>query len=175
MARNAVITSVFFLVLVACGSMPSNFEMYPQAITEDKVVDEHTAILLVGNAGPGSLDYLQFVHSLLPAINVRNINVPPNSIIAVPVPVGITNLELQNYTVTGRGAGYLPNGMAIGYVPVHTPRIDIAAHGAYYIATIFPAAQQNFTTSPDPGMLKQFKTTHPKIASLRANNFSWPR
>jgi hypothetical protein len=65
--------------------------------------------------------------------------------------------------------------MAVGYVPGHTPRIDITDHGAYYIATIFPAAQQNFTTSPDPGMLKQSKNSHPKIVGLKAKNFSWPK
>jgi hypothetical protein len=149
--------------------------MYPQAIAEDKIVDENTAILLVGNAGPASLGYLQFVHSALPAINVRNVALPPNGIVAVPVPVGLTKLELQNYSLSGGGGAYLPSGMAVGYVPVHTPKMDITSNGVYYVATIFPGAQPNFTTSPDLVMLKQFKAGHPKVASLKANNFTWPK
>jgi hypothetical protein len=65
--------------------------------------------------------------------------------------------------------------MAVGYVPVHTPKINITSNGVYYVATIFPGAQPNFTTSPDPGMLRHFKASHAKIASLKVNNFNWPK
>jgi hypothetical protein len=162
-------------VLATCTSLPSNFEMYPQAIVEDKTVDDNMAILLVGNAGPARLDYLQFGHSAMPAINVRNIVVSPKDIVAIPVPVGTMNLELNTYTVAGASGGYLSNGMSIGYIPVHTPKLDITAHGVYYVATIFPGERENFAVSPDPGVLKRFKSTHPQIASLRAVNFVWPK
>ncbi len=159
----------------ACGSVASNFEMHPQAVVEDKTVDSNTAILLVGNAGPASIGYVQFVHSFMPAINVGNIVLPPNGIIAVPVPVGITNMEINCYTIAGRGGGYLPSGMSVGFIPVHTPRMNITAHGVYYVATIVAGEARKFTVTPDPGMLKQFKSTHPQIARLTAVNFSWPK
>jgi hypothetical protein len=111
----------------------------------------------------------------MPAINVRNITVPPGSIAAIPVAVGTKSLELNTYTVVGRGGAYLPSGVSSGFVPVHTPRSDITAHGVYYVATIFPGQRENFSISPDPAMLKRFKSTHPKIASLRAINFEWPK
>jgi hypothetical protein len=133
------------------------------------------AVLLVGNIGPSSINYLQFVHSSLPAINVHGIDVPPNGIVAVPVPVGISSLSLADYTVSGHGGGYLPNGMAFGYIPVHTPKIDISSRGLYYIATIHAGSSEEYTAHPDPVMLMQFRKTHPQLASLKPINFSWPR
>jgi hypothetical protein len=171
-----ILAALFTIALLArCGPLPSNFEMYPQAVTGDRDISEQTAIVLVGNAGPASLGYLQFVHSGMPAINVQNIELRPRGIVAVPVPVGLTALELANYTVSGQAAGYLSSGTSYGYVPVRTPRMDIPAHGVYYVASILPDARPNFSSSPDPAMLTQFKNTHPRIANLKALNFTWPR
>jgi hypothetical protein len=175
MIRRLVVVSTLLSLVVACASAPGKFSMYPSAIQAGQSVDDEMAVLLVGNVGPDSINYLQFVHSSLPAINVRGIDVPPNSIVAVPVPVGISSLSLEDYTVSGRGSGYLPNGMAIGYIPVHTPRIDISSRGLYYIATIHAGSSERYTTHPDPAMLMQFRKTHPQLASLKPIDFTWPQ
>lgn len=149
--------------------------MYPSVLQTGQSVDDGMAVLLIGNAGPGSINYLQFDHSSPPAINVRGIDVPPNSIAAVPVPVGVSSLSLEDYTVSGRGGSYLPNGMSIGYIPVHTPGIDISSPGMYYIATIHAGLSARYSVRPDPAMLMQFRKTHPQLASLKTINFSWPQ
>jgi hypothetical protein len=105
---------------------------------------------------------------------VRGIDLPPNGIVAVPVPVGLKDLSLEDYTISSRGAGYLPNGMAYGYIPVHTPQIDIATRGLYYIATIHAGSSEKYSAAPDPAMLTQFRRTHPQFANLKPINFSWP-
>jgi len=161
------------LVLAACAGLPANFEMYPQALNEGQPLPGGKAVVLVGNGGPAGINYLQFVHSGLPAINVNGIDVPPMGIAAVPVPVGLTGFSLEDYTISGRGGGYLPNGMALGYIAVHTPKIDITTPGLYYIATVFPGSEQDFTTAPNPAMLRQFKAAHPQLAKLKPVNFSW--
>ena len=137
--------------------------MYPTALGNNSAVAEDVAVVLVGNGTPVTIDYLQFGHSNLPAINARGISISPGSIGAVPIPVGIKKLSLGTYTVAGRGAGYLPNGMNYGYNSVRTPPIDIRFRGVYYVATILP----------DPAMLRTFARNHPKIAKLKAINFSW--
>jgi hypothetical protein len=167
--------SALLSLTVSCGSVPDKFSMYPSALQDGKSVDNDIAVVLVGNTGPESISYLQFGHSSLPAINVRGIDVRPNSIVAVPVPVGINGLSLEDYTVSGRGSGYLPNGAAYGYIAVHTPRIDISSRGLYYIATIHAGLTERFTVNPDPAMLTQFRKMHPQFANLKPINFSWPQ
>jgi hypothetical protein len=132
MLRRLAAMSALLSLVVACAGVPGKFSMYPSAIQAGQSVDDEMAVLLVGNVGPESINYLQFDHSSLPAINVRGIDVPPNSIVAVPVPVGISSLSLADYTVLGRGGYYLPNGMAIGYIPVHTPKTDIVSWTVLY-------------------------------------------
>jgi hypothetical protein len=175
MIRRLVVVSALLSLVVACASVPGKFSMYPSAIQAGQNVDDEMAVLLVGNAGPESINYLQFDHSSLPAINVRGIDVLPNSIVAVPVPVGLSSLSLEDYTVSGRGGYYLPNGMAIGFIPVHTPKTDISSRGLYYIATIHAGSNEKYTAQPDPAMLMQFRKTHPQLASLKPINFSWPQ
>ena len=163
------------LVLAACAGTPANFEMYPQAVNEGQPLPADKAIVLVGNGGPAGIDYLQFDHSGFPVINVTGINIPPMGIAAVPISVGVKELSLEDYTISGRGGGYLPNGMAFGYIAVHTPKIDINTPGLYYIATIFAGSTQAFTAEPNPVMLRQFKAAHPELAKLKPVNFSWPK
>jgi hypothetical protein len=132
-------------------------------------------VVLVGNGGSEAINYLQFTHSSMPAINARGIVLPPGGIVAVPIPVGTKSLTLSNYTTSGRPGGYLPNGMGYGYVPVRTPPIDISARGSYYVATIFPGVQKSFEVKPTPSMLSKFRNAFRKIASLKPMNFSWSK
>lgn len=147
--------------------------MYPEAVGEGQKLSAETAVLLIGNAGPASVNYLQFDHSSLPAINVTGINLPPNGIVAVPVPVGLKNLSLEDYTVSNRAAGYLPNGMAVGYIPVHSPPIDIAAPGLYYVATLHAGSAEKYSTNPDHATLVRFRATHPQFSNMKPINFVW--
>jgi hypothetical protein len=173
MRRGIAVGAVIFL-LAACSALPDKFSMYPEALRDGQSVNTEMAVLLIGNSGPASINYLQFDHSSLPAINARGIDLPPNGIVAVPVPVGLKDLSLEDYTISSRGAGYLPNGMAYGYIPVHTPRVDITTQGLYYIATIHAGSSEKYSTTPDPAILAQFRRTHPQFANLKPINFSWP-
>jgi hypothetical protein len=171
---NGVMAMSVLLSVAAC-SVPEKFSMYPTALDTTSLVAEDVAVVLVGNAGPATIDYLQFSHSSLPAINARGIELRPGEVVAIPIPIGIKELSLQTYTTASGGAGYLPNGMSYGYIPVRTPKIDITSRGAYYLATILPDQQQNFTAAPDAAPLKKFANTHPQIAKLRSINFNWPK
>jgi hypothetical protein len=160
--------------LAACGT-PEAISMYPEPLKAASTVESNAAIALVGNGGNDTIDYVQFVHNSFPAINARGINLPPGGIVAIPVPVGTTGLSLNVYTTSGRPGGYLPSGMAMGYVSVHTPAIDINTAGLYYIATIFPERKPNYEVKPSPPMLTKFKAEQREISRLRPINFSWSR
>jgi hypothetical protein len=80
MIRRLVVVSALLSLVVACASVPGKFSMYPSAMQSGQSVDDEMAVLLVGNIGPSSINYLQFVHSSLPAINVRGIDVPPTAL-----------------------------------------------------------------------------------------------
>lgn len=161
-------------LLPAGCSVPEKFSMYPTALGADTPVAQDQAVVLVGNAGPVGINSLQFTHSSMPAINAT-VDLPPGGVVAIPMPPGIRQLSLGTYTLSGKSAGYLPSGMNYGYIAVRTPKIDIAATGAYYVATIRPDAQPNFTTAPDAAMLARFAKAHPQVAKLRPVNFTWPK
>jgi hypothetical protein len=171
-------SAVFFIivtsyVLVAC-SAPGSLSMYPEPLQAGSAIDNNTAIVLVGNDGSEVINYLQFVHNSLPAINARGISLPPGGIVAIPIPVGTSGLSLSNYTTLGRPGGYLPNGMATGFVPVRTPPIDINSRGLYYVATVFPAHQEhNFEIKPNGTLLAKFRKERPELTNLKPVNFSW--
>jgi hypothetical protein len=158
-------------VLVACNTTGSS--MYPEPLQAGGAIKGDTAIALVGNGGSETIGYLQFVHNSLPAINARGISLPPGGIVAIPIPVGTTGLSLSNYTTSGRPGGYLPNGIATGYIPVRTPPIDVNSPGLYYVATIFPGQQHNFEIKPTGNLLSQFRKERPEILNLKPINFSW--
>src|SRR3954465_12022103 len=109
-------------MLAACN-LTEGPMMYPQALRAGRPIDGASAIVLVGNGGTETINSLQFTHSSMPAINVHNITLAPGEIVAVPVPVGTRELELSNYTVASRPAGYFTTGASYGYVPVRTPKI----------------------------------------------------
>ena len=173
MIRGFVAAGVL-LLLVACSALPDKFSMYPDEVKDGQNVGSEMAVVLVGNTGPAHINYLQFGHSSLPAINIRGIDLAPNGIAAVPVPVGLSGLSLEDYTISGQAAGYLTSGMAVGYIPVHTPKIDISSRGLYFIGTIHPGSSGSYSTNPDPSMLAQFRKTHPQLTNLKPINFSWP-
>ena len=164
------IVLVTSLALVACNTTSS---MYPEPLPAGSPIKTDTALVLIGNGGSETIGYLQFVHNSLPAINARGISLPPGGVVAVTVPVGTTGLSLSNYTTSGRPGGYLPNGMALGYIPVRTPPIDINSPGLYYVATIFPGQRQNFEIKPTGTLLSQLRKQRPELLDLKPVNFSW--
>ena len=149
--------------------------MYPTALQANAAVSDDLAVVLVGNSGQAPINYLQFSHSSLPTINAQDLNLRPGSIVAIPIAVGIRQLSLGTYTLATQGAGYLPNGMGYGYHAVHTPKIDLTARGVYYLATVLPGSEPNFTVEADRTMLAQFAKAYPQIAKLKPVNFTWPK
>ncbi|WP_339036763.1 hypothetical protein WHZ78_04345 [Bradyrhizobium symbiodeficiens] len=168
-----------FVVVAACALAGCNTTgdvastMYPEAVRAGSPVKGDTAIVLVGNGGSETINYLQFVHSGFPAINARGISLAPDGVVAIPIAVGTARLELQNYTTTGRPGSYLPNGVSMGFVPVHTPTIDIPSPGLYYVATVFPGQQRSFETRPTALQLAKLRKEHPELAAMKPVNFSW--
>lgn len=147
--------------------------MYPDSVRPGDAIKNDTAVLIVGNGGSQTINYLQFVHSSLPAINARGINLPPGGIVAVPVSVGTSSLSLSNYTSPAAPAGYLSNGSSFGYIPVGTPPIDITSPGLYYVATIFPGQRPNYEVKPTNQQIARLKKDRPDLARLTPINFSW--
>ena len=172
--RGWVLVVVAACALAGCnttGDVAST--MYPDAVRAGSSVKGDAAILVVGNGGSETINYLQFVHSGFPAINARGISLAPDGFVAIPVAVGTTGLELQNYTTTGRPGTYLPNGVASGFVPVRTPKIDLPAPGLYYVATVFPGQQRSFETRPTAVQLAKLRKERPELAALKPVNFTW--
>ena len=169
--RKAIFSIIIAsFVLGACNTTSS---MYPEPVQAGSVIKNDAAIVLVGNSGSEIISYLQFVHNSLPAINAGGISLAPGGIIAIPVPVGTMGLSLSNYTTAGRPGSYLPNGMAMGFIPVRTPPIDINSPGLYYVATIFPGQRHAFEIKPTGTMLSQFRKERPEILDLKPVNFGW--
>lgn len=170
---------LLLVAVVACGLAGCNTTgdvastMYPEAVRAGGAVKSDTAIVLVANGGSETINYLQFVHNGFPAINARGISLAPDGLVAIPVAVGTTGLELQNYTTTGRPGTYLPNGASMGFVPVHTPKIDLPSPGLYYVATVFPGHQRSFETRPTALQLTKLRKERPELAALKPVNFTW--
>jgi hypothetical protein len=178
--RLELMRGLVFVAVVASGLASCNTTgdvastMYPEAVRTGSPVKSDTAIVVIGNGGSETINYLQFVHSGFPAINAHGISLVPGGVVAIPVAVGTTRLELSNYTTTNRPGSYLPNGASMGFVPVHTPTIDISSPGLYYVATVFPGQQRNFETRPTEPQLARLRKERPELAVLKPVNFAWP-
>ena len=168
--------SLFLLIACVSCSVPANFTMYPDRLTGSETLPPDMAIVLVGVTGQAAVDYLQFKHASMPAINARFSGSPEgNTIIAVPVPVGIKQLSLQVYTIAGRGAGYMPTGAPYGFITVATPKIDISTPGLYYIATLDVNQPGKYSQAPIADQLRaarvRFATS---FTGQNPVNFAWP-
>ncbi len=169
---RAWLITVVLLALSGCASLPDGFTMYPQPLGQDQKPPEGMAVVLVGVVGPGEVDYMQFNHSSLPAINVR---FPPraDSIVAIPMPVGIRDLKLSTITLKGRPGFYL-GSVAAGFTAVHTHRIDLAKPGLYYLATLDTSQPGKYVDKPIPLQLKELRARHTGLQSIQPVNFAWP-
>jgi hypothetical protein len=158
------------LFISSCATVPG-FEMYPTPLTPTQKVASNQAIILVGSSGPGGVSYVQFLHSGMPAINVRQ---PFSSeILAVPMTVGIKQLKVHVYTATGQGSGYI-GSMSFGYNTVKSVPVDIDRPGIYYLGTIQPAHRQ-VVPDPDSAQLSQLREKYKaSFEGLEPVNFRWP-
>ena len=171
--RRAALLLIVVATFGGCSSSGLS-TMYPDAVQSGSAVKNDTAIVLVANDGSEAINYLQFVHSSLPAINARGINLAPGGIVAIPVPVGTNQLYLSNYTTAARPGGYFTNGSSYGYIRVDTPPFDVRSPGLYYVATIFPGQGRKFEVKPTAQQLAKLKKERPELAGLNPVNFSWP-
>jgi hypothetical protein len=104
-----IIAMVF--LLAGCASLPQGFSMYPKPLQLEETVPPGMAVILVGISGSASINYLQFTHSSMPAINVK-FDAVADDIVAIVIPVGIKQMELNTITVGGHRSGYFSTVMS---------------------------------------------------------------
>jgi hypothetical protein len=173
LAKKGALLSLLIL-LSACADLPPNFTREPRTLFGHEELEENMAVVLVGVTGPSAVNYLQFVHDGLLAINV-DVTLYGSTIIAIPFPVGVKGLTLSTYTILGRRAGYFPSGLSFGYIGVETQEIDIDARGIYYMATLDLANPTVARGTPDPDRLREVKKRLQKQFEGRLPvNFQWP-
>jgi hypothetical protein len=169
---RALTTVTASLVLAGCAALPEKFTMYPQLLKEGEKIDSDMAVVLVGIQGPLRINYLQFGHASRPAINVRFPG-QGDSIVAVALPAGLSKVTLMTTTVEGRPATYI-GSMPVGFIGVHTPPLDLAKPGLYFIATIDPSRPRQFSIEPDREQLNEFRRKFgATIATMQPVNFQW--
>jgi hypothetical protein len=168
----ALIAVVAF-ALSGCTGTPENFTMYPTPVTRGQVFDSRTAVVLVDISGPAAIDYLQFTHAGLPAINAK-FPAQGDSIVAIPIPVGINRLTLSTITIAGR-PGFYVGSTAVGYLPVRTQVIDIDKPGLYFLGTLETSKLGDGSPNPRADQLQRLQQTLGDIFSgLNPINFQWP-
>jgi hypothetical protein len=166
-------TLVGLFLLAGCASLPDGFTMYPKPLSPADGPPANMSILLVGVVGPGAVDYLQFQHSSLPAINAR-FSPQGDSIVGVPLPVGLKQVALQTITLKGRPGFYI-GGTAYGYIGVHTHKIDLDQPGIYYLATLDTSKPGSYFPTPIPEQLRTFRSQFGSaLQDRKPVNFSWP-
>lgn len=172
--RTVALHAMAVIALAGCTALPPKFSMHPTPLTVGEIPDQDMAILLVGVTGPAAVDYLQFTHASMPAINVRFSGVA-DGVVAVAVPVGLSEISLNSITLRGRPGFYLPTGMATGFIAINTPRVDIKKPGIYYVATIDTSNPRQYSLVPIAKQLNVAKQVYEKaFASRETVNFSWP-
>jgi hypothetical protein len=173
MFARFVVWAIIAVGLCGCAALPPKFTMYPDALTGSEKLDNDMAVVLVGLSGPGAVNYLQFAHSSLPAINAR-FAPRANTVVALPMPVGIKGLHIQTYTVAGRPAGYI-GSMPVGFISVRTTKIDIDAPGIYYLGTIHTPEANRASETPDPAQLREARARlADAVDGKQPVNFRWP-
>jgi hypothetical protein len=159
--------------LAGCAGTPENFSMYPIPVVKGQVLDSRTSVVLVGISGPTAVNYLQFTHSSLPAINVK-FSSQADSIVAIPVSVGIRQITLSTITLAGRPGSYV-GSMPVGYVPVRGQAIDINKVGIYYLASLDTSKPNESSSIPRTDQLLRLREELGNtLAGLQPINFQWP-
>lgn len=173
--KSAIICTLLVCGFLAGCATPPNFSMYPQRLQAGQNLAPDMAVVLVGITGPAAVNYIQFTHSSTPAINARFDGTPEaNSIVAIPMPVGLKKLSLGVYTRAGRSGGYLPSGASFGYIDVRTPPLDITEPAIYYLATIDTARPGQYSLQPLESQLTAAKAKFAdQFTGKKTANFAW--
>ncbi len=167
MIKNLTITTIA-LFLTSCAINPK------QAIQPNTIVADNVLVILVSTAGPAGINYLQFCHSKTPCLNYEGISIQ-NDIVALPMTVNMKDLELNTFTLEGKGGFYLPNGMGIGFNGLDDKPININQAGIYFHVHIDTSEDGGFTTTPPTEMLRKAKQKYGnQISHLKPINFTWP-
>lgn len=94
------------LLTTLVGCIASYGSVKQDALPIGRVVPEGYGVVLVAVTGPYSVDYIQLCHSKVGGC--QNYRFPPlaDDVIALPVALPKSQLELNSYTRAGRASGY---------------------------------------------------------------------
>lgn len=170
--KTRVLFLTVLLAIVGCAGLPEGFEGNPKPLASGQAIDPRMAIVLVGIMGPNAVDYLQFTHATFPAISSR-FPARANTIVAIPISVGVKQLKLSTITFAGRPGFYI-GSVPIGYVPVRSQSIDIDKPGIYYLVSLNTAKVADSGSDPKPEQLLYLRDTlGESLAGLQPINFKW--
>lgn len=158
--------------LLASCATPEKFSMYPKAVGPETSIDPDMAVILVGVTG-APVGYMQFIHTAIPVMNVSFTPIQ-DTVVAIPMPVGLKKVSVLCYTIVGVPAGYI-GSVPFGYISAdNTPVVDITEPGVYYLGTLH-ADTRTSTAEPSEAMLKIAREKYgAQIGDRRAVNFTWP-
>jgi hypothetical protein len=162
-----VICCSTILYLTGCASM------YPGTLDENPVINNDTAILLVGITGAHSVNYLQFCPESPPCKNYRFPAIH-NDVIALKIPVPQSGLHMASFTLAGSAVGYTPQGVGFGFIGVKGgPKFDVANIGIYYHGVLNTDTGE-FNSMLNTEIIQKAKSKYkPMLSKLKPVNFTW--
>ncbi len=115
--------------------------MHPPLNSDAEAPSSQDAIVIIAITGDGEVDYIQFCSNNIGGCKNFRFDPVSNDILAFPIKVGTSGLELNSYTIAGKPGGYI----SVGYMPhsygfkgADDPKIDISEHGVYLLGTLNP-------------------------------------
>ncbi len=169
--------SLYLLCILSIFLSSCSYSMYPTAITQETNLTEKESVILIGLHGTNHVNYIQLCHGSIPCLNFK---IPPttNDIIALPIPVGLKNVELNSFTVEEEPAGY---GYGLGYstVPhgyktVKDIPIKVIERGVYFMGML--NTDNSKLTLPNDSVLKVAKSKFGrKMGNYQTLNFNWDK
>ena len=153
---NKFIIITLVLIISGCASM------YPGTLDQNTVLENNSAILLVGIKGKYKVNYIQYCHSKNPCMNFR-FEATTNDVIAMPIKVPINELELNTITFEN----------SYGFRGVDDKPLSISKSGVYYHLTI-DTDNHVVRYKPDAELLQIAKMKYEGlIGTLPTVNFNW--
>lgn len=160
------------LALAGCVATTPVKDFHERPLSKSTVIDDKTAIVLVGVKGPLAVNYIQLCSHSTNCLNYKGIYVN-NDVIALPVPLPLKGLELNSYTVTSQRSGYY-GSRAYGYIGIDDERITILEKGVHYLLTIDTSEKGAFDLDPSEAELEVAQNKYSALVSgLKPLNFTW--